>query len=304
MDGAGRAAIQRGGPDGRAGLGAARLTRYLTTKELAETLRIGERKVYDLAAKGEVPCARVVGKLLFPEDEIRAWIASGRSGPTVADPPPILAGSHDPLVDWALLESRCGLAALTDGSMDGLARLARREASAALVHVREPEGWNVRAVREALGEAPVVLVQIAERRRGLLVARGNPLGLRSVSDLAGRRVARRQAGAASEALLAEMLGGAATEGPVARTEAELARLVATGAAEAALGLEAAAREAGCGFVPLLTERLDLACWRRMYLEPPLQRLMRFLAGPEARRRAGEMGGYDLGGLGTVRFNGP
>ena len=40
---------------------------YLTTRELADLLRIGERKVYDLAANGEVPCVRAVGKLLFPQ---------------------------------------------------------------------------------------------------------------------------------------------------------------------------------------------------------------------------------------------
>ena len=247
---------------------------------------------------------RLVGKLLFPEDEVRAWIASGRSGPSIADPPPVLAGSHDPLVDWALLESRCGLAALTDGSMDGLARLARREASAALLHIREPGGWNVGALRGRLGTAPVLLVQLAERRRGLLVATGNPLGLASVADLGRARVARRQPGAASEAMLSEMLAeaGIAPPGPTAHSEAELARLVREGAADAALGLEASAE--GLTFVPLLTERLDLACWRRMFHEPPVRALMAFLGGPAARERARAMGGYDLTGLGRVHFNGP
>ena len=49
---------------------------YLTTRELADLLRIGERKVYDLAASGEVPCLRVVGKLLFPRAEISAGVGS------------------------------------------------------------------------------------------------------------------------------------------------------------------------------------------------------------------------------------
>ena len=46
------------------------MEQYLTTKELAELLRLKERKVYDLAAAGEVPCTRATGKLLFPRDAV------------------------------------------------------------------------------------------------------------------------------------------------------------------------------------------------------------------------------------------
>ncbi|HIC80349.1 MAG TPA: DNA-binding protein, partial [Kiloniellaceae bacterium] len=42
---------------------------FLTTKEVAELLRVKERKVYDLSAEGEIPCRRVTGKLLFPRLE-------------------------------------------------------------------------------------------------------------------------------------------------------------------------------------------------------------------------------------------
>ena len=52
---------------------------YLTTRELASLLRIKERKVYDLAASGQIPCSRAMGKLLFPRKAIEAWIAGGGS---------------------------------------------------------------------------------------------------------------------------------------------------------------------------------------------------------------------------------
>ena len=41
---------------------------YLTTKEVADLLRLKERKVYDLVAEGGIPCVRATGKLLFPRD--------------------------------------------------------------------------------------------------------------------------------------------------------------------------------------------------------------------------------------------
>src|SRR6056297_3928252 len=84
---------------------------YLTVKELADLLRLKERKIYDLAASGAVPCSRVTGKLLFPAADIREWIESAKSGGAPADAtgqsarPPIVLGSHDPLLDWAIRQS-------------------------------------------------------------------------------------------------------------------------------------------------------------------------------------------------------
>ena len=48
---------------------------YLTTREVADLIRLKERKVYDLVATGAIPCVRVTGKLLFPRSLIEAWLA-------------------------------------------------------------------------------------------------------------------------------------------------------------------------------------------------------------------------------------
>src|SRR5699024_1763142 len=82
---------------------------FLTTKEVAELLRVRERKVYEMAAEGEIPCRRVTGKLLFPRAELDVWLSGGVSTPAEALPE-IVAGSHDPLLEWAIRESGSGLA--------------------------------------------------------------------------------------------------------------------------------------------------------------------------------------------------
>ena len=125
---------------------------YLTTKELAELLRIKERKVYELAASGEVPCSRATGKLLFPRHAIDAWVAHKSSGLASDVPlhrPNVFLGSHDPLLEWALRESRSGLATYFDGSLDGLKRFADSEGIAAGMHVYTPEtaDWNSPLIR-------------------------------------------------------------------------------------------------------------------------------------------------------------
>jgi excisionase family DNA binding protein len=286
---------------------------YLTTRELAELLRIKERKVYDMATHGDVPCVRVVGKLLFPREEIMQWIDASRSGPqssvdTVL--PSTVLGSHDPLLEWALRESGSGLAAFFDGSADGLERFARHEGVACGTHLRETDGWNVATVQAQFEQNNVVLVEFARRVRGLIVAHGNPLGLSDIASITGKRVARRQDGAASQLLFNQLLSDAGLDtsdieavDDCARTEDELGMQVFDGRADAAFGLASVASRLRLGFIPQLEERFDLLVWRQAWFEPAFQRLLSFMAGDRFMDKAASLGGYDISALGTVHFNG-
>ena len=89
---------------------------------------------------------------------------------------------------------------------------------------------------------------------------------------------------------------------VARSEADAALAVADGKGDAALGLACMARQYRLGFVPVLRERFDLAIDRRAYFEPALQRLVNFCRSDACRRKADELGGYDLSGQFQVHFN--
>jgi excisionase family DNA binding protein len=286
---------------------------YLTTRELAELLRIKERKVYELVSDNVIPVSRVTGKLLFPRDVIAAWLSRhtefGTGQEALKAHDPVVAGSHDPLLEWALRESGAGLAVLSDGSSDGLKRLAAGTAMAAGIHLPEAEGegFNVGWVRRHLAGQPVVVIEWAKRRQGLVLPRGNPADIAKLADLDGKRLIPRQPGSGSRELLDRLLasGPAVTlVDPPARNEADVAHAVATGHADAGLAIAAAARQYGLEFLPLAEERYDLVAWRRDYFDPPLQRLMAFCREPGFARRAGELGGYDISGFGTVHYNGP
>ena len=49
-------------------------SQYMTTREVAALMRVKERKIYDLVAKGDIPVSKTTGKLLFPKDAVLAWI--------------------------------------------------------------------------------------------------------------------------------------------------------------------------------------------------------------------------------------
>ncbi|MFW2589404.1 substrate-binding domain-containing protein [Sagittula sp. SSi028] len=283
---------------------------FLTVPELAELLRLKDRKIYDLAATGEVPCTRATGKLLFPVAGIRAWLDTHSSGAVSKPPrPAVMLGSHDPLLDWAIRESRCGLATYFDGSSDGIARFRRREGVAAGLHLLDPEGreWNTpRVARDCAGQN-AVLVRFATRARGLVLGR-DATGITGMGDLAGRRIVPRQPESGSDVLFAQLARDAGLSldslehTDIARTETEAVQALARGEACATLGLESVARDFGLPFVPLIEERYDLIVNRRAWFDTPLQRLMVFCQSEAMQARADRMGGYDLTGLGTVRWN--
>jgi len=280
---------------------------FLTTSEVAALLRVRERKVYDLAAAGEIPCRRLIGKLLFPRADIERWIGGGAARPAPGGAA-VVAGSHDPLLEWAIRESGSGLATMFDGSLDGLDQLAAGAACAAGLHVPDDSGdWNVAAAAARLG-AGAALIGWARRRRGLIHHSGRAIG--GIGALRGLRLARRQQTAGAALWLTAMLRAAGLADAVrwtdavARTETEAAAMVAQGEADAAAGLEAAARPFGLTFLAVEDEAFDLAVDRRAWFDPPLQRLFAFARTPAFAAKAGALGGYDIGGLGAVRWNGP
>ena len=290
---------------------------FLTVRELAAYLRIKQRKVYALAASGEIPCSRATGKLLFPRESVEAWVKQHSSGGTAAgagvEPATVFAGSHDPLLDWALRESRAGIATFFDGSLDGLKRLGEGQAMAGGMHLYEPatEGWNVGHLAAALPDAPLVLLEWAWRERGLIVAPDNPKAIRALADLRGLRFMPRQAEAGSQVLFAALCDAAELApgaidcmDPPARSEADVALAVADGKADAGFGLAGVARQFRLGFVPLMRERFDIAVFRRAYFTDAVQRFVAFCLTPAFAAKAKELGGYDITGFGKVHYNGP
>jgi excisionase family DNA binding protein len=280
---------------------------FLTTREVAELLRVRERKVYDMAAAGEIPHRRITGKLLFPHSEITEWLAGTAPAP---ERPMVLTGSHDPLLDWALREADTGLATLVNGSREGLTAFADGRAALAGLHLPEAAGWNVETVA-ALGLRDCVLLGFARRARGLLVSPALAGQIKGFAGLRGRRVVLRQPGAGAATLFDSLLAEAgmglddliALPG-FARTESDAAAAVAAGEADAALGVAAMAQTFNLAFVPLCTEHFDLLIDRRAYFRPPVQRLLAFAGGPAMAAKAKAMGGYDLGDLGAVRWLSP
>jgi putative molybdopterin biosynthesis protein len=229
----------------------------------------------------------------------------------------VAIGSHDLVLDLLaqfLAERAPGtrLASANAGSMGGLVALRRGEAHLAGSHLLHPESgtYNLPYVQQYLPDQPVVLVTLVRREQGLIVAPGNPQGLRGLADLTRPelRYVNRQRGAGTRVLLDYRLGElgidpAAVQGYAREevTHLAVAAAVASGVAACGLGIRAAARALELDFVPVEWERYDLVIPREHYESALLEPLLTLLHDADFRAAVAGLPGYDAGPMGEVVY---
>jgi putative molybdopterin biosynthesis protein len=219
----------------------------------------------------------------------------------------VAVGSHDLVLDLAASELRAAdphvtLASTNVGSLGGLVALRDGLCHIAGSHLLDPDTstYTLPWVERVLGDRPVAVVRLVHREQGLIVAAGNPLGLRGIEDLVrpGLRYVNRQRGAGTRVLLDHELGrrGIAPEavGGYAReehTHLAVAAAVAAGRADCGLGVLAAARAFGLGFVPVTREPYDLVMAAETVDDPVLAPLWELLSSRAFLERVEALGGY-------------
>lgn len=288
-----------------------------TTAEAAAYLRLKERKIYEMVAEGAVPCTKVTGRWLFPKAELDHWLIASVTRPagvTRPEPAPIISGSHDPLLEWALRESGSGLATLAVGSEAGFTRFAAGETVAAAIHLHALDDAeadaNVASLKSRSDLHDAVMIAFCRREQGFLVPAGNPQKLGSIDDVMSKRarIATRPNGAGAQLLLLALLDRAKASldrltvvAPVAPTGPDIAQAIRAGRADTGIATRGVANAAGLDFVPIVWEPFDLVMRQRDFFQPPLQALLKFLQSDEFAARARELGGYDIQSAGSVRF---
>lgn len=260
------------------------------------------------------------GRLLLTDAALRETDSASASldlftaitGKTSTYPSPhhpfTIIGSDDPLLTY--LTRSAHISARVVGSLNGLLALAQHQANVAGVHLLDVETgeYNVPFIKHLMPEDEIVLVNLALRENGLLVARGNPKNIHSVQDLTRRgiRFINRQRGTGTRLLLLTKLHAAGLSPHavrdwerVAMTHDGVAGAVASGSADVGPGLRAVAAEWNLDFIPLGEERFDLAILRADFESPALHALMEAMHSRAFRHQASEFQGYDLARMGQV-----
>jgi putative molybdopterin biosynthesis protein len=222
--------------------------------------------------------------------------------PQVSRPVVVFSGSHDLAVDRLARELASHVDVLTFavGSLNGLANLRLGLGQVCGVHLRDETGeYNTSFVRRLFPDWEMELITLAERVQGLMLASGNPQGIRNLSDLTrpGIRFINRNPGSGTRLWLdselrrmgipPEQIEGYEHSVP---THHHTASAIAAGHADAAVGLEAAAQQHGLDFIPLYQERYDLVFPRQG--APGLDILAHHVQSGAFRRNVAGLRGYE------------
>jgi molybdate transport repressor ModE-like protein len=145
------------------------------------------------------------------------------------------------------------------------------------------------------------LISLITRRQGLMVASGNPMSIRAITDLArpGVRFVNRQHGSGTRRLLDVLLANEQVDShaidgyEIAEfTHDAVAAYVASGMADAGFGVEPGARKFRLDFVPLVNERYFLACHANALATEPVKAVLAILRGNEFRALINDQRGLD------------
>lgn len=281
----------------------------LTAKEVAKLLRVNEKKVYELIRKEGIPSVRVSGKWLFPKKELMGWLKErvelGRDL--------LLVGSDDPLimrflgeyarkkdfqsvVFYSAIGSEAGLRCLREGKADGCC-----------CHMLDVESgeYNIPFLKRSFPEGAVVAIVLWYRRQGLILKKGNPLGIKGLKDVQtkGARFVNRKPGSGTrllvdwvlsqEGIRPEELRGYHEE---ASSHLEVALRVLLGEADVGIGIEYVAHLFGLDFLPLREERFDLVLSEKVWGTRKVKDFLDFILQSQ---KTLSLPGYSFRDLGKV-----
>jgi putative molybdopterin biosynthesis protein len=204
------------------------------------------------------------------------------------------------------------IAATNVGSLGGLLALQRGETHIAGTHLLDPDTgvYNIPDIEKTIPKVPLALVHLARREQGIIVGRGNPKSILSLRDLSksGVRFVNRQPGSGTRVLLDyEIKKLGIDPRSIAGYEREefthmaVGVAVASGLADAGLGVRSAAVALGLDFIPVGNEQYDLLVSRPFFESERGAKLMEIIRSGGFKQAVADLGGYDTTRAGELLY---
>ena len=230
----------------------------------------------------------------------------------------VAIGSHDPLLDEIsnFLHRKYPdlyMASSHVGSMGGIMAVRRGETHMAGIHLLdEKDGtYNTSFVQKYFPKGGVRIIECVGRTQGIMVAAGNPKNITNINSLKtpGIRYVNRQKGSGTRILIdylckQEKIDTSAIYGYDREefTHTSVAAQIASGSADAGMGIYSAARLYGLDFIPICIEQYDLLIPDSAWESDVVQKVIEILKSEEFSQKLTEMGGYTLEHPGEVRYH--
>lgn len=296
----------------------------MTAEDAADFLSLNVKKIYQLANEGRIPATRISGKWVFPRSLIEEWIYESarrnlKGGLDIREGILIVIGSNDFV--WEILSSeliKTPYHLVTPyasvGSTEGLVALSNRIAHIAGVHLFDPETqqYNTPYLSRYLPGTEVSVINLFYRNQGLIFRKGNPKNIAGISDLMRDDVSiiNRQEGSGTRVLLDHFLktyrltpDSVKGYSNAVNTHLDVAMSIKSGAADAGLGIQAAAKALDLGFLPLKNEQYDIVMLKEHLNLRCSQALLRIIQSDRFKNLLNGFEGYDLRDSGRCIWEG-
>ena len=304
-----------------------------TTEEIAQLLKISKLTVYDIIKKGEIRAYRVGRQMRVDAVDLAAYKERLKSGgesaliPVKPITPPspasdtvtnsniIISGQDLSLDIIASYIEESGLyrpLRSFAGSLNSLIKMYQGQADIVSTHLFDGEtgDYNLPYVKRLLTGRSYMVINLLGRTAGLYVQKDNPKQLKDWADLQrlGIRLVNREIGSGARVLLDEQLRLAGINGSsISGYEDEelnhmaVAARVASGQADAGVGIEKTARLIDVDFVPLIQEQYDLVLIKTKENEKLRELIINTLNSISFKEKLTAIGGYNLSKTGTILY---
>ncbi len=299
------------------------VNKLLSTKEVAEHLGVNEKMIYTLVAEKGLPASKVTGKWLFPLHLVDQWVEMNTlnypktlSIPHTQEGLLVISGSNDLLLDKTISLFNKTFSEYIAvfgnlGSMGGLRALRRNLCHIASSHLIQDKGeeYNFEYANQEFQQLPVI-VNFCRREQGLLIQKGNPKSILKFEDLKKPKitVVNRSLDTGTRLLFDSELAKAGIDAQKIKgysnevnSHMEVGLEILAGRADAGPGIRPVAALLGLEFMALRWERYDLLIIKDRFFDKGIQNFLGLLQGPDFKKSASEMIGYDISFSGKIVF---
>ena len=219
----------------------------------------------------------------------------------------IVTGSHDPMIDEIkdIMKKRgypFSVSSSHVGSMGAVNAIKNESAHLGGIHLLDTATgeYNKSYVEKYLPDGTARLVKGVGRTQGLMVKKGNPLGIKEFSDITRCTYVNRQLGSGTRILCDYLIGKYALDKNNIEgyrneefTHTAVAAQIAAGNADCGLGIYSAAKMYDLDFIPVSNEEYDFLVSEKTAENEAVKIFFEILESDELKKRLNEMGGYEL-----------
>jgi len=286
----------------------------MTTKELADFLRLNEKKVYQIIRDGNIPHVKIAGKWLFPRAHVLRWIDEN----VERERDIRIIGSDDILLA-RLLSFYSGenfpgsiIFYSSVGSLKGIEALIRKKGQACCIHLLDSETgeYNLPILRRMLSSQKYIVVNLWHRTQGLIVKKGNPYAIKGIDDAANKQVrfVNRNEGSGTRVLLEYLMRQSGVSeknidgfSNMADSHLSVALKVFLDEADVGMGIEYVVHLVPLDFIPLKEERFDLVIPKELWPTSVIQQFISYIRPEKIAAVSRNLPGYNMVDTGKILF---